>query len=73
MKDELTTAMHSEFTVDTETETKHQVWACCRRILYDGLTVNAAAPIYGVTIEQFKMHYPEFLELSDLEDFVIFE
>lgn len=73
LKEELTTAMHSEFSVDEETEIRHQVWACCRRILADGMSVNLAAPIYGLSLEQFVTHYDSFLDVSGLDDFAIFE
>ena len=59
MKDEFTSAMHAEFTIDVETELKHKA-ACVWKLLGDNYTKNDLkiyCSLYGITTEQaLKYH-----------------
>ena len=54
MKDEFTSAMHEELTINTETEIKHKV-ACVRKLLgnqYSQADLKKYCTLYGLTIQQ---------------------
>ena len=54
MKDEFTSAMHEELTIDAETEIKHKV-ACVRKLLgnhYSPADLKKYCALYGLTIQQ---------------------
>lgn len=66
LMDEFTEAMHSEFTVDEETDTKHRVWALltlCGTGNPSGW--NKWMKGYNVTIEDINKHLQEFKDLSN--------
>lgn len=54
MKDEFTSAMHEEFTIDLETELKHKV-ACVWKLLGNTYTLEELekyCALYEITMEQ---------------------
>lgn len=54
MKDNLTTAMHAEFTIDAATEIKHKA-ACVWKLLgafYTQAELEKYCSLYGITPEQ---------------------
>lgn len=54
MKDEFTSAMHEEFTIDSITELKHKAW-CVRTLLGDNYSTDDLekyCALYGITTEQ---------------------
>lgn len=64
--DELTEAMHSEFTIDEETEIKHRVFALltlCGTGSPSGW--NKWMKGYNVTIEDINKHLQEFKDLRN--------
>ena len=66
MKEELTTKMHSEFTVSAETETKHNVFSVLSVVEYsnkDGL--KKYADFYGVTLSDVDKYKDEFYRLRN--------
>ncbi|MGV8944869.1 MAG: hypothetical protein ACOH1N_00440 [Lutibacter sp.] len=64
MKEELTTKMHSEFTVSPETEIKHSVFAVLTLINYsDKEKLAEYAKLYRVTIDDIEMHKDEYFAL----------
>lgn len=60
MKEELTTKMHSEFTIDQETELKHRAFSA----LQSGADLETASRRYDVPIEIIKKYEPEYNELN---------
>ncbi len=62
MKEELTTAMHTEFTVDAETDLKHRVWVLlseCDRLNRD---YKKLLEVYELTEEDVKKYQNSYLE-----------
>lgn len=56
MKDEFTSAMHEEFTIDPATELKHKAM-CVRELLGSSYTqdeLKKYCNLYGITTEQFS-------------------
>ena len=54
MKDEFTSAMHAEFTIDAETELKHKAM-CVRTLLGNTYTFEELVKycaLYGITMKQ---------------------
>ena len=54
MKDEFTSAMHAEFTIDAENELKHKAM-CVRKLLGNTYTLEELekyCALYGITMEQ---------------------
>ena len=53
MEDELTEAMHSEFTIDAETEIMHKVFSVWRMLAKDSpdAAIKKSAESYGITLE----------------------
>jgi len=68
MKEELTTKMHSEFTISAETEVKHRVFTLLTVLGSDNIFLNPKflyyANLYNVKIEDVKKHIDEFDELN---------
>lgn len=66
LKEELTTLMHSEFTVSNDTDKKIRCWTALKSL--NGNLENPGAgkecKSYGVTLEEAKSHLPEWLELT---------
>lgn len=59
MQDELTEAMHGEFTVDEATERRHQVQTA-REVVALGLLPPAkAAELYGIPLEELTAPGPD--------------
>ena len=57
MKDEFTSAMHAEFTIDAETELKHKA-ACVWKLLGENYTEEEFAQycaLYGIDPEQAEI------------------
>lgn len=62
MKEELTTKMHAEFTVDAETELKLRVWTLlseCDRLNRD---YKKLLDVYELTEEDVEKHRKSYLE-----------
>ena len=59
MKDEFTSAMHEELTIDSETELKHKAW-CVWKLLGNNYSIDDLkkyCSLYGITTEQaLKYH-----------------
>lgn len=62
MKEELTTKMHSEFTVSRETDIKHKSFAVLG-LIDSGMTVEKVLNFSGVAFPDIKEHLVEFNEL----------
>ena len=58
MEDELTNAMHSEFSVDPEVEIKHRCWAAERQMSMAENDRDRAKILasYTITAEQFERY-----------------
>ena len=55
MKDEFTSAMHAEFTIDAETELKHKAM-CIHQLLGSSYTqeeLETYCDLYAIAVEQF--------------------
>ena len=55
MKDEFTSAMHEEFTIDIDTELKHKAM-CIRELIGSSYTqeeLKKYCDLYGITTEQY--------------------
>lgn len=63
MKEELTTAMHSEFSVSNETEIKHRVWSVLSRSEREGNAPEDYLERYDLTKDQLEKHKPSYFEL----------
>lgn len=60
--DEFTELMHSEFTIDAETELKHTVWCIIGIVKSKIFTLDEALEIYQVSQEEYDKYkdtYPE--------------
>ncbi len=62
-KEELTTKMHSEFTVSEETNIKHKCFAALNDMLKRNTNIEQASETYGVSISDIKKHSLEFNNL----------
>lgn len=60
MKEELTTKMHAEFSLDQETEIKHRAFSA----LSSGLPLKRAAEIYDVSENAIESYRKEFEQLK---------
>ena len=61
MKDELTTKMHSEFSLNLETETKHTVWVIIQQSA-NREDIERLLTAYGISKDDFNKHknsYPD--------------
>ena len=61
MKDNLTTDMHAEFTIDAETELKHKA-VCVWTLLGNNFSneqLNQYCSLYGITPEQ-ALHFSHY-------------
>jgi len=57
MKEELTTLMHSEFTIKPETEIKHAVWGFLSACDHSGTTIEEELKnMWNVTREQIEKY-----------------
>ncbi len=61
--DELTTAMHSEFTISKETEISHKVHAAYSTVKDGVFSLTRALLAYGVTKEQYDKYSPKWEKL----------
>ncbi|SMB99618.1 hypothetical protein SAMN00120144_3703 [Hymenobacter roseosalivarius DSM 11622] len=57
--DELTEAMHGEFTVDEETERRHRVATARSSVALGLLTPDEAAEAYGIPLEEITASGPD--------------
>lgn len=63
MKEELTTKMHSEFSIDSETEISHRI-SCVVDELNEGYdTLEVLLKDYNVTIEQYNKYRSKWEKL----------
>lgn len=56
--DELTEAMHGEFTVDEETDYRHRINSARNSVAQGLFTLPEAAKVYGFTLEQLMATVP---------------
>jgi hypothetical protein len=63
-KEELTEKMHSEFTVDEETEIKHRAWVVLGCV-QDGADLAEMMKLYQVTQDDIDKNIDEFNSLQD--------
>ncbi|WP_125921729.1 hypothetical protein [Hymenobacter lapidarius] len=54
MQDELTEAMHGEFTVDAETDRQHRLASARSTVEMGMFTAAKAAEAYGFTVEEIE-------------------
>lgn len=54
--EELTTAMHSEFTVSEETDIKHRCWTAWECIEDGDFSFDKACQVYNVTKEKMLIY-----------------
>ena len=59
MQDELTEAMHGEFTIDEETERRHQVETARSSVALGLFTPAEAAKAYAVPLEEITAPGPD--------------
>lgn len=59
MKEELTTKMHGEFSVDSETEIKHKIWGVMNAAQTEP-EINYYLRVWELTREQFNKHRKSF-------------
>lgn len=59
MQDELTEAMHSEFTGDTETNRQHRLDTAHRTVSLGLFTAAQAAEAYGFSLEEVAATRPD--------------
>lgn len=66
MKEELTTAMHGEFTVSRSTEIKHKAFAVWTLLgdIYDVEEITRTAEDYDITYEQAMQHKDAYFRLD---------
>lgn len=60
MKDDFTSAMHDELTIDAATQLKHKA-ICVRKLLGSSYTqeeLETYCNLYGITTEQFHSIHP---------------
>lgn len=63
MQEELTTKMHSEFTIDAETEISHTV-SCVVDELNEGFgTLDQLLKDYNITLEQYNKYHSKWEKL----------
>lgn len=63
MKDEFTSAMHEEFTIDAATKLKHKAM-CVRKLLGSSYTqeeLETYCNLYGITLEIFGIVFEDFV------------
>ncbi len=63
MREELTTAMHSEFTITEATELKHKAFAALEMMAL-GYTQAEAFRLMKLTADQVSPHLAEFIQLT---------
>lgn len=59
MREELTTAMHSEFSVDAETDLKHRVWAAVRMVENGTFSQEEALSAFGISSADYQKYSSE--------------
>lgn len=63
MKEELTSKMHSEFTVDSETSISHKVHTVCKVVFDSDFELDEALETYDVSIEDYNKYSPKWKKL----------
>jgi hypothetical protein len=64
-QDELTTKMHSEFSVSEETEKKHVVFTALKVIDSKVMTKSKAMAVYAITQADVKKYQEEWNNLNE--------
>lgn len=64
MQEELTTKMHSEFTIDAETEISHIVGTVVEEIEDGPFSLNELLLQYNIALEQYEKHRAKWEGLS---------
>ena len=63
MKEELTTQMHSEFSISEETDIRHRCFCALKDIKDFSYTLEKVCVLYNVTPKQIETHKKEFIDL----------
>ncbi|MDO9154507.1 MAG: hypothetical protein Q7U47_12540 [Paludibacter sp.] len=63
MKEELTDKMHSEFTIDRETEIQHSVWIAYEIMNEDKCSIEEAIKGMDITMSDFQKYKQSYLDL----------
>lgn len=63
MKEELTTAMHSEFNIDAETKIKHRVWAILSSCKSQNKTIDELIDQYDLTMDDIEKYKQSYFDL----------
>ena len=64
MKEELTTKMHSEFSIEEETDVKHRCFCALKCIKDYFYSIEKASILYDVSPEDIEKFKSEFEQLS---------
>lgn len=64
MEEELTAAMHSEFIVSKETETKHKVWALLSESERRNIEPSVLKKQYDISDSEIQKHMHSYLALK---------
>lgn len=62
MREELTTKMHSEFSVSASTDTKHKVWCIIERAKAENKEASELFDTYGINKADFEEHKDSYLK-----------
>ena len=67
MEDELTEKMHSEFTIDAETDKKHKCFAVWQQVGINATTekLNSILEFSGVTMSDIEKYKNEYFKLKN--------
>lgn len=63
LKEELTTAMHSEFTIDSETDLKHRVWSILSSCKSQNKTIEELIEQYDLSMNDIERHKQSYFDL----------
>jgi len=64
MKEELTTKMHSEFTIDHEIDIQNRVWSLMRNAEMTEKNPDDLLSIYNLTKEELDKYRQSYLDLN---------
>ncbi|MBA4852062.1 hypothetical protein [Emticicia sp. BO119] len=62
MKEELTTKIHSEFTVSKEIDERNRVWTLLSECDRRNMLPKELIGVYGLSMEQIEKHQNSYLE-----------
>jgi hypothetical protein len=64
MKEELTTKMHSEFSINKEDEIRHMVWFLLSRCKDSGKSIEEELKFSVLTMEQVEKYRQSYFDLN---------